>query len=180
MTADYFQETNRRVASPLGAGPQFERGARLFCGGRSGTRSATMRVFWHMLVFVLLVTLVGCSDYEGVTLVHQQTVEISPGLPASSTNAVLHLRLVPTLDASSTNKREMIAGSRSLNSPVGSGGDSSGHYHEQRLVAIRVDGFLILFTKRDGGATQTNSLVFPYGQTTQTNALGWRIVGYFK
>jgi hypothetical protein len=74
---------------------------------------------------------------------------------------------------------ETISGSQSLENPVWSG-TVDGRYNEERLVAIRADGFLILFTQREGGFTQTNIILFPYGQTTETNALGWQIVGRYK
>jgi len=73
-----------------------------------------------------------------------------------------------------------MSGNRSFMSPVGLGSDSSGHYDEERLLAIRADGFLMLFTKRDGGVGQTNAVLFRYGEATETNTLGWKIVGRFK
>jgi hypothetical protein len=70
-----------------------------------------------------------------------------------------------------------------LKSPVGSGSSVVGtnvSFEEERLIAIKTDGFEILFTKRENGVVQTNIVLFYYGQITQTNTLGWKIVGNFK
>ena len=58
--------------------------------------------------------------------------------------------------------------------------NSGGHYDENRLLAIRPEGFLMLFTERDSGVVQTNAVLFRYGESTETNTLGWRIIGRFK
>lgn len=107
-------------------------------------------------------------------------VEVSPGLPASSKNAVLLLNLFAPIDASPTNFTESISGSFSLKRPYFHDTVSKSSLDEEQLVAIRADGFIMQFTTSDGGKTQTNSVLFPYGQTTETNTLGWRIVGNFK
>ena len=137
-----------------------------------------MRVLCQIGMVALSLMLAGCSDHESVTLVHRPTVKIEPGLPASATNAVLQVRIhipygLPTNYAS-------ISGSRSLKSPVGRGSDSTGFYSEQRLVAIHSDGFVMLFTVRDAGVTKTNTVLFRYGETTETNTMGWKIDGHFK
>jgi len=44
----------------------------------------------------------------------------------------------------------------------------------------RCRGFMMLFTLRDGGVVQTQLILFPYGLTTERNALGWKIIGRFK
>ncbi|MGA2540252.1 MAG: hypothetical protein ABSG78_01685 [Verrucomicrobiota bacterium] len=74
----------------------------------------------------------------------------------------------------------MMSCNRSLAQPVGWGSNSTGHYDEQRLLAIRAEGFVMLFTERDGGVVHTNAVLFRYGQTNETNTLGWKIVGRFK
>jgi hypothetical protein len=57
---------------------------------------------------------------------------------------------------------------------------SSGIYNEERLIAIQADGFLVRFSDRVDGAMRTNSILFPYGQTIETNTLGWSIVGKYQ
>jgi hypothetical protein len=135
------------------------------------------------LTFALLVAFAGRFQYESVTLAHTTTVDISQNLPESARNAVLHLSIFEPVDASPTNYHTAIYGSRSLNSPVGSGsigGSTYTNYQEERLVAINADGFNMLFTRRDNGVVQTNTILFRYGKTTQTNTLGWKIIGNFK
>jgi hypothetical protein len=143
-------------------------------------RQVTMRVTLLSLVVAGTAALVGCFDQETVAPSPPPTVAVTPGLPASATNAVLHLKRVTPSDASSTNWTQILSGSRSLKRPVGSASDSTGRYDEDRLVAVQADGFVILFTKREGGKTQTNGVLFRFGRTTQTNTLGWRIVGDFR
>jgi len=130
-------------------------------------------------LFGLLANFVGRSEAERKLPAHSD-VEVSPGLPASVSNAVLRIIQVTPTNATPTTYREKTSGHRSLGSPVGSGGDSVGHYHENRLLAIRAEGFLMLFTSRDGGVVQTNVVLFRYGEVTETNTLGWKIVGQFK
>ncbi len=81
-------------------------------------------------------------------------------------------------DASAGNWTQTISGSFSLKMPGIPDIRSQGE--EERLIAIRADGFVMRFTKRDGGETQTNFVLFPFGQTTETNILGWKIIGNFK
>ena len=109
-------------------------------------------------------------------------VEVAPDLPASVTSAVLHLNLVSSGDALLTNSIQTfttISCSLSQKMPMMSD-PSSGRYDNERLTAIRADGFVIQFTKHDGGEAQTNFVLFPYGQTTETNMMGWNIVGNYK
>lgn len=129
------------------------------------------------LPFLLLLS--GCLGERSGRPVRNQ-VEVASGLPAAIRDAVMKLSLVATNGPSANDWIEKIGGSRSLRSPVGSGSDSFGHFSEQMLLAIRSDGFVMLFTKREGAVEQTNVIVFPYDQTTQTNALGWKITGRYK
>jgi|ERR1039458_8638857 hypothetical protein len=141
-----------------------------------------MRLFQQVALSALLAAFVGCSDAVRESP-PRTDVEVSQGLPPSVSNAVLHLVLISPTNASPTNhteKYEMMGGNRSLDHPVGWGSNSSGRYDEDRLLAIREEGFVILFTKRDGGVVQTNAVLFRYGETTETNTLGWKIVGRFK
>jgi hypothetical protein len=109
-------------------------------------------------------------------------VELTPDLPASATNAVLYLSLAASADTLSnhwTQTVTTISGSLSRKRPVMPGGHSNGRYDEERLIAIRADGFMIQFTKRAGREMRTNYVLFPYGRTTETNAVGWDIVGSY-
>jgi len=144
-------------------------------------------IFALLLVFALALALLvisaGRLQYESVTLSFQKDVEVAPNLPASLSNAVLHVSCSGPLDGS-------WSGSRSLNSPVGSGSSVVGTnetWNEERLIAINAEGFKMLFTKRwrftgpgQSISQETNVILFRYGQVTETNTLGWRIVGNFK
>jgi hypothetical protein len=123
----------------------------------------------------LLLILWVCAGHGGHS---PSKVEVSPGLPASSTSAVLHLNLFFPSDASAGNWTQTISGSFSLKMPGIPDIRSQGE--EERLIAIRADGFVMRFTKRDGGETQTTFVLFPFGRTTETNTLGWKIIGNFK
>jgi hypothetical protein len=124
----------------------------------------------------LLLILWVCGGHGGHS---PPRVEVSPGLPAPSTSAVLHLNLFFPGDTSASGWTQTSSGSFSLKRPYFHDSVSKSSLDEERLVAIRADGFVMQFTTRDGGETKTNSVLFPYGQTTETNTLGWRIVGNF-
>ncbi len=137
-----------------------------------------MRPVRQLAILAWLAVIVGCSERDRESS-HIAPVEVSSGLPAAITNALLIVRMSKPNDASPTNYKELISGTRSLQSPMGS--SSSGqNYQEERLVAIKPEGFVLLFTDREGEIVHTNLVVFPYGQTTETNALGWKIVGQYK
>jgi len=111
-------------------------------------------------------------------------VEVAPALSASATNAVLYLQLVSSGDIFGTNRTQTvtaisgISGTLNQRRPVMSGGHSNNG--EQRLIVIRADGFVIQFTDDVGGEMRTNLVLFPYGQITETNTLGWSIVGDYS
>ena len=105
-------------------------------------------------------------------------VEVAPALLASAKDAVLHLRLVSFNEASQTGREVSCILSRK--DPGMFADPSNGRYDEERLIAIQADGFVIRFTDRVGGEMRTNFVLFPYGQTIETNTLGWSIVGNFK
>ena len=115
-------------------------------------------VVFALLVFAFTLVLLVCSagrfSYEPVMPVHPQTVEVSPGLPASVTNAVLHVSMYEPANASPTNYRSECFVSRSLKSPVGGrkifDAESGERWDEQRLIAINADGFKMLL-QNDGG-----------------------------
>jgi hypothetical protein len=110
-------------------------------------------------------------------------VALAPDLPASAKNAVLYLQLVASADALATNWIQTIAGisgSLSQRMPVIPSDHSNGCYAEERLIAIQADGFVIRFTDRVGGEIRTNFVLFPFGQITETNTLGWNIIGDYS
>ena len=142
-------------------------------------REVMMPVLRRVCAFILAVTLLGCSKHEGATL----KVEVSPGLSASATDAVLNLSIYELLDSSPTNYRSATYESQSLQSPFCSNSSIEGTNkcsQERRLVAIIPEGFKILFIRNDNGIMQGNTILFRFNQTTQTNTMGWRIVGMFK
>lgn len=141
-------------------------------------RRAAMRPVQQFAHLALLAVLAGCSGKDRKPE-PGTAVEVSRGLPASITNAQLQVTMLKPADATPTHYGEKISGRRSLNSPVGSS-DNGQCFEEQRLTAVRADGFLMLFTKRDGAILQTNAVLFPYGETTETNTLGWNIIGRYK
>jgi hypothetical protein len=138
-----------------------------------------MPIFRIAALLGSLTALVGCSDKEQ-KLPPRAYVDIFPGLPASVSNAVLHLVLVTPTNASPTNYSGKVSGNRSLEYPVGSSSAGAGHYDEERLLAIRAEGFLMVFTKLKGIAVETSVVLFRYAEVTETNTLGWTIVGQFK
>jgi hypothetical protein len=147
------------------------------------TSKYTMPVLRPTFGVVLAIGLFGCSKYEGVVLVHPPTVEVSPGLPATATNAVLSLSIFEPADASPTNYRSATYGIRSLQYPGWSSSTIDGTNvwsQEARLAAIIPDGFEIRFTRCDNGVTQTNTVLFRFGETTQTSTIGFRIVGRYE
>jgi len=156
------------------------------------TRHIVIFVFLLVLAFVLtlLVFSAGRFSYEQVTPIYPQTVEVSPGLPPSASDAILNLSIYEPADASPTNYRSKIFGSRSLQYLGGfssSSTDTGETWDENRLIAINADGFKMFFTKRwrlpglgQEIHQETNVILFRYGQVTDTNAIGWRIVGKFK
>jgi hypothetical protein len=141
------------------------------------------------LALVVLVISASRFHYEGVTLTFQKPVDVSSSLPASVTNAVLYVKVFEPSNPLVTNY-EGWAASYSLASPVSSGSSVIGTketWDADRLVAINAEGFEILFTKRWRWAgpgqkihNETNVILLGYGQITETNTLGRRIVGKFK
>ena len=119
------------------------------------------------------------------------TVEVSTNVPASLFNAELNLKIRGSSDPRTTNYSGWyLSGDVSLTGPSGGSSGFGGtidEWDEQRLIAINTEGFKVLFTKRWRLAglgqkinQETNVILFRFGQVTETNALGWRIVGKFK
>jgi hypothetical protein len=116
-----------------------------------------------------------CARHESSS---RPRVQVAPGLSASATNAVLHLKLVSFNEASRTGST--ISCILSRKNLVMFADPSNGRYDEERLIAIQTDGFVLRFTDRVGGEMRTNFVLFPYGQTTETNTLGWSVVGDYN
>ena len=129
------------------------------------------RTRWNSLVFILLVTLAGCSNRA--RQLPPPAVKIFPGVSATHRQAVLHLAVYTPDDGNQY-------GSRSLASPVGSSRGSDGHFQEERLVAIQESGFQVLLTRSFRKAVQTVIIDFSYGKHTEVNALGCKVVGEFE
>ncbi len=105
-------------------------------------------------------------------------VEVSPGLSASAKYAVLHLKLDSFNWATDTGR--MLYGMVSQKKPVEPGRPAGDRTDAEQLIAIKADGFVIRFTDRVGGEMQTNIILFPFGQTTETNTLEWHVVGDYS
>jgi hypothetical protein len=104
-------------------------------------------------------------------------IDVAPALPASATDAILHLKLASFNAASQTGST--ISSILSQKDRVMFADPSHGLFDEERLIAIRADGFVIQFIHRESGETRTNLVLFPYGQVTETNTMGWTIVGSY-
>jgi len=53
-------------------------------------------------------------------------------------------------------------------------------FEEDRLIAIRADGFTIPFIKVEDQNVQTATVFFPFGETTEARVLGWEVSGKFR
>jgi hypothetical protein len=138
-----------------------------------------MRALEYLALVYLLAACVGCSERDQKTP-FSAVVQISKEAPEAVRKKVLSIVIHNPSDVSVTNwQGVVISGKRSLKSPTGSGSDSGGS-HEERLIAINADGFKVLFTNTRGEVVQTNAVLFRYGETTDTNTIGWRIVGKYQ
>ena len=121
------------------------------------------------------------------------TIEVSTNVPAAALNAILHLKIREPEDLLVTNYsswsgRLSLTGGSFFGSFSGSSDNETiEKWDETRLIAINTEGFKVLFTKRWrlAGLSQkinqeTNVILFRHGQVTETNTLGWKIVGKFK
>jgi hypothetical protein len=131
-----------------------------------------MRTLRNFAAFALLLAFGGCSD-GGRESPSRPIVKVSPNLPASLRDAVLLLSVRDPAHGSTF-------GDRSLESPVGSGSGSDGHFDEERLIAIRADGFEVLLTQGQDHIAQTAGVFFPFGKTTELSVLGCKVAGKFK
>lgn len=130
-------------------------------------------------LLICLIVGLGCGCSHNRPSLEPQ-VDVAPGLSASVTNSVLHLELWRPADVQRTNASEMISSNKGLQQPTSSSGDDQGHSNEERLMAITADGFLVRFTIRNKDLSQTNTVLFRYGETNDTNIADWKIVGHFK
>lgn len=113
------------------------------------------------LTFALLVAFAGRFHYESVTLAHAAGVEVSQNLPATASNAVLHLSIFDPKNDSLSNYATASAtyGNFSLKFTVSSSSSATSIYinnRECRLIAINADGFKIHLTREDNGNRFTN------------------------
>ena len=145
----------------------------------------SMRLLFCTVALASATVLSGCSQ-SGPKLFAHPIVDVAPNTPDSARHAVLHLLVVEP--------GGKIGGYRSLESPSGSGSGSDGHFSEERIVAIRPDGFEVLFTqgydpalhtdvsedRRKPRSVQTATIFFHFGETTNTTAIGCEITGTFK
>ena len=127
--------------------------------------------FWLGVFLIFLI----CARHGSSS---RPRVEIAPTISATTTNAVLHLKLVSFNEVSRTGIT--ISGILSLKNPIMRGGHSNGRNDDERLIAMRADGFVVRFTDHIDGEVRTNLVLFPYDQTTETNFLEWSIVGYYS
>ena len=136
-----------------------------------------MRAFRQLAFFGLLTPLVLC--FAEPELRPRAHVEVSQGLPASATNAVLNLVL--TAPSSLPNWPNKQSGPWGLmKTTTAASTDPEGRYKEQRLLAIRPEGFVMTFAEVDTGVAYTNIVLFRYGEITETNTPRWKIVGQFE
>ena len=136
----------------------------------------------RILFFFLFTIITGCGDGGPGAPAYQSGIEISKNIPDRFVNSSLRLKISNLVGDAATN-RQMWTGSRSLKSPLGSVSsvDGSNRYSfEERLVSIKTNGFVILFSKNENGLLTTNMMLFRYGETNQTNALGLDIIGQFE
>jgi len=102
---------------------------------------------------------------------------VAENVPPARRDAHLCLTVRDPGPTHSTSRRDC-----SLRSPEADsyGYDLHLHYEETRLIAIREDGFEILFTRAEEQRVKKTTVFFPFGKITQTKALGWEVTGEFK
>ena len=108
-------------------------------------------------------------------------INISPKVSSLRRNAVLSIIVREPSNYSKANPVRFSIGTIcSVDSPDVTWSGLDGSSWERRLVAVREDGFEVRFTKILGLDIQTNNVLFHYGKTTETNALGINVVGKYK
>ena len=130
----------------------------------------------NLTYFVSLFIVVGCSKQEHLSL-PKQDVQISQNVPELLRDSVLHI----SLHGEDSNHGSLV-GNCSLKSPVISGSyvDRPNVYsHEVRLIAIKTNGFVACIFKRENHIEEKTEVLFDFGKTTETNMLGWNIVGKY-
>jgi hypothetical protein len=134
------------------------------------------------------------GSFDSSMIIPTETVTVSSNVSAQFQEASLHLAISEYAPFPGTKT----FGTRSLGSPCGQGEMESGtnySFQEERLTAITQDGFEVRFTRRqcpfgqtnnmhfhqiEKTIVQTNTVLFRFGETTETNTIGLRIVGKFK
>ena len=100
-------------------------------------------------------------------------VNVAHDAPEAARHAVLNLRV-------RTPNHGTSGGTRALDDPVGSGSGSDGHFEEERLIAIKADGFEVLLTQGQDKTVQTATVFFPFGKSTEEKVLGCEVSGKYK
>jgi len=161
------------------------------------TANMNMNCKWLWFTLLSMILLVGAlilrynSVYNAEYLAHKYGVALGSGVSFK----IQDIKLGFTIDMKEPMEIRT-AGSRSLVSPVGSSSfvdKNIVYYQEARLVSINSNGCAIRFTvnwqpvsnhevgKKDGvGKRFTNTVFFYYGQITQTNISGVRVIGQYE
>lgn len=143
------------------------------------------------LIFLGGVLLSGCNYPSNEDLAKQYGVTLGPGVSQKIRGIKLGFRI------DMEKPMEMhTSGSRSLASPVGSStavDKNIVYYQEERLISVNSNGCSIRFivnwqpvSKHEGGqvtdegSRSTNTIFFYFGQITQTNISGLRIIGQYE
>lgn len=159
---------NPAIASQFHVGSQWR-------GVTDPERSVGMNVATKLLLLAIAIMLSACFRPSSPDVT---AIIIDPDVPKEARN--LSLRVMITVPLGLGKGRSF--GHRSLRSPTGSGASVSGtniSFSEERLIAIKRHGFEMLFIKRENDMVETSVIVFPFGSTTATNALGWAITGAY-
>jgi hypothetical protein len=133
------------------------------------------------------------NETDVFLLAKRSGVVLEPGIPNEVGRFILTLRI--DVDAPTKGK---VFSARGLGFPIGSGTEVEGSnvfFHEERLMSVRSNGFLIRLTESgyplptqqsgctaNGENTDRHSYIifFPFGQKTETNVFGWRVIGEFN
>jgi hypothetical protein len=154
-----------------------------------------LAIFTFFLIIVLLIAqAIHLESGQAWVAKPKITVEVDTNVPIQIQNALLHIHIY-----SPPPQEWEASGARSLKSPGGGGSseDSATNIYTEgdELIAIKTNGFEIRFVEsdypilhtnnvrilqREKGYRHTSIVLFPYGKTTETNALGWKIVGKFQ
>jgi hypothetical protein len=136
------------------------------------------------MLFLGGVLFLGCNHASNGYLAKKYGVTLGPGVAPK----VLGNKLGFKIDMGEPMKVHT-SGSRSLTSPVGSSSSSDKNivfYEEEKLISINSNGFAIRFVVnwksayKHEGSQVTNTVLFYFGQVTQTNFSGLRVMGQYE